>query len=85
MNPAPPEILGSLINNNLAGSTTNSLSKQLSETVSQTETWGEATEDTLKGSVEFSVGVPKVASGTVKAELTGSIKHTIGNTEFASK
>lgn len=82
MKPVPPQVLGELNNDNLAGSTTNSLSHEVSETVGQKESWGEEASKSLTVGVEFTVGVPEVKSGTVKAEVSSSFTHSYGQEEY---
>lgn len=84
MKPAPPQVLGELNNDNLGGSTTNALSKEIEETVGQKESWGEEASKSLTLGVEFTVGVPEVKSGTIKSSVSNSFTHTYGKEEYGS-
>lgn len=80
-----PEVLGSLMINNLGGSRENILSRTISETVTYTEDWGEPASTTLPVGTEFSASVPVVGAKGLSVSVSGTVSHSIGKPEYASR
>ena len=71
-------MIGKIVNDNRGGTIARTLEKEFTETVSQTESWGNTVGASVTVGTTFKTGVPFVSEGEVSMEVSASYEHTWG-------